>query len=173
MRRQISGFRDAIGRLRDAPGRPRFVDGLLNTSAELERKAEHFSTGRHVNTLGLTYLGEIALQEMMSLGMLIDIDHMSEKAQRRAVEIAESIPGGGYPLFMGHNGIRSIGGNERNAPRELVERISRLGGMLGVGTAHATPEQFVRNFQSAWEAMGGRAVAVGTDVNGFRAVTPS
>ncbi|MDW8019160.1 MAG: membrane dipeptidase [Chloroherpetonaceae bacterium] len=167
MRRQISGFRDAIGRLRDAPGRPRFVDGLLNTSAELERKAEHFSTGRHVNTLGLTYLGEIALQEMMSLGMLIDIDHMSEKAQRRAVEIAESIPGGGYPLFMGHNGIRSIGGNERNAPRELVERISRLGGMLGVGTAHATPEQFVRNFQSAWEAMGGRAVAVGTDVNGF------
>jgi hypothetical protein len=109
----------------------------------------------HVNKEGMTRLGEYALKKMMSLGMLIDIDHMSDKTAERAIEIAEQIdpprnkieyapnkfqPGGpmgnaapqhgpyyGYPLFSGHNGPR--------------------GGTSGHGTGteiNRTPSQYMR-----------------------------
>lgn len=140
------------------------VMNIMTPSAELD--GYKFIPGGHVNSLGLSYLGQIAINEMMKLGMLIDIDHMSERSMLAVIEKAEGIPGG-YPLLMGHNGIRGSGGTERNAPIYLVQRLSRLGGMMGLGTARATPSQFVRNYRQAWNAMGGRGVAIGTDANGF------
>lgn len=131
-----------------------------------ELDAYKFVSGGHVNSLGLTRLGEVAVNEMMRLGMLIDIDHMSEKAQWRVIEMAERVPGG-YPLFMGHNMLRGEQGNERNAHIDMVRRVSALGGMFGLGTAEITPDAFIRNYRAVWEAMGRRAVAIGTDVNGF------
>jgi hypothetical protein len=49
-------------------------------------------TGR-VNSRTLTPLGAFALKEMMRHAMLIDIDHMSERAYLQAMQIAEPIPG--------------------------------------------------------------------------------
>jgi microsomal dipeptidase-like Zn-dependent dipeptidase len=121
----------------------------------------------HVNSRGLTQpLGEVAINEMMKLGMLIDVDHMSERTMTRVVEIAEGFPGG-YPLIMGHNGLRGPGSSERSAPPALVRRIAALRGMFGVGTAKSTPSAFIDSYRAVWKEMGGRAVAIGTDVNGF------
>lgn len=125
----------------------------------------------HVNSLGLTSLGEVAINEMMKLGIIIDVDHMSERAMTRVIEVAESFPGG-YPLVMGHNGLRRPNERttERSAPPALVRRIAALGGMFGVGAAGATPSSFIDSYRAAWGAMGGRAVAIGTDVNGFESL---
>jgi microsomal dipeptidase-like Zn-dependent dipeptidase len=120
----------------------------------------------HVNILGLTSLGEVAINEMMKLGMIIDVDHMSERSMRRTVEIAEKVPGY-YPLAMGHNGLRVANNNERSAPHDLVQRVGKLGGMLGLGTADITPKKFISNYRSVWLAMGNRAVGIGTDVDGL------
>jgi microsomal dipeptidase-like Zn-dependent dipeptidase len=126
----------------------------------------------HVNALGLTPLGETAIREMMRLGMMIDVDHMSERSMTRAIEIAEGIPGY-YPLMMGHNGLRERKSNgdtnERSAPAALLGRMAKLGGILGVGTADITAKEFVANYESAWRAMGKGSVGIGigTDVNGM------
>lgn len=162
-------FNDAI-KCSPPPGKVRCCgsyEKVLNIlSPGIELDAYKFVAGGHVNTLGLTRLGEVAITEMMRLGMLIDIDHMSEKAQWKAIELAERVQGR-YPLFMGHNGIRGAQGNERNAHLDMVRRLSALGGMFGVGTAHTTPDAFVQNYRAVWDAMGRRAVGIGTDVNGF------
>jgi hypothetical protein len=110
------------------------------------------------------------MNEMMKQGMMIDIDHMSEFSMIKAIDIAEAV-NGGYPLLMGHNGIRKNTvdkpGNERNATPNLVDRISRLGGMFGVGTADLTSDEFINNYKSVRASMNNGALAIGTDADGF------
>ncbi|MDB6040374.1 MAG: peptidase [Verrucomicrobiales bacterium] len=90
------------------------------------------------NALGLTDLGRHAIKEMMNLGMLIDIDHMSQEGftgPNGALALATNRPGG-YPLNSGHNGFRESGVEERpENSRSLtqMEEIRRLGGLIGVG----------------------------------------
>ena len=57
----------------------------------------------HINKQGLTTAGEIAVNEMMKLGMMIDIDHAGRKTVDDYFEKAFAVPGGGYPLNSGHN----------------------------------------------------------------------
>ncbi len=142
----------------------KFVQGLLAPDSRYATYART-ATG-HVNAKGLTPLGEFAIREMMKLGMVIDVDHMSAKAINRSLSIAESV-NGGYPINMGHNGIRIGAGAERSASIEMVKRVSALGGMFGVGTADTNPSDFVKNYNVAWYVMGSRNTAIGTDVNGF------
>jgi microsomal dipeptidase-like Zn-dependent dipeptidase len=59
----------------------------------------------HTNMKGLSDQGQFAVKEMMKRGMLIDIDHMSELAQDKAITIAQNVPGG-YPLNSGHSALR-------------------------------------------------------------------
>ena len=99
------------------------------------------------NPTGLTPLGGTALRAMMKLGMIIDVDHMSDRAVNSILQVAEGIPFGGYPLVSGHSGIRDGGEfNAENArtPAQL-QRIGCLQGMFGVGTAAADA--------SGWAAM--------------------
>jgi microsomal dipeptidase-like Zn-dependent dipeptidase len=136
----------------------------LSPSPDLE--AYKLISPGHVNQLGLTPLGEVAINEMMKLGLIIDVDHMSERSMTRTIEIAEAVPEG-YPVVMGHNGLRGAPGSERSAPIALVRRIAALNGMFGVGTSNTTPDELIANYRAVWEEMGWRAVAIGTDVNGF------
>jgi len=137
---------------------------IVSPSPELD--LYKFIRPGHVNAMGLTRLGEVAINEMMKLGMLIDIDHMSERSMTRAIEIAELVPGK-YPLVMGHNKVRPSEGKERDAPGTLVQRLAALGGMFGVGTADATAREFIGHYQQVWTAMKRRGVAIGTDADGF------
>jgi microsomal dipeptidase-like Zn-dependent dipeptidase len=125
--------------------------------------------GGHANAKGLTPIGEMAIKEMMRLGILIDIDHMSFKSAARTLEWAKVFQ---YPVNIGHNGIREVAGNERAAARQLVDKLADLGGMFGLGTsdsekAHSDANSFINNFQSIWKVMGQKSVAMGTDVNGL------
>lgn len=132
----------------------------------------------HVNSNGLTPMGEYALREMMKLGMLIDIDHMSQKAAERALEIAEGVdplPNGGhagYPLFSGHNSIRGKGigiGADSEIARtvEQYKRIAKLHGMAGVGTGGLQADQFLRLYNLVVHASDGAPAAFGTDTDGL------
>lgn len=88
----------------------------------------------HRNVKDLSNAGEVALREMMRLGMLIDIDHSSEKTVEEMLTLAEAVPGN-YPLLSGHNGFRSMraDASENQRSDRQVERIMELGGMMGVG----------------------------------------
>jgi hypothetical protein len=100
--------------------------------------------------------------------MLIDIDHMSQKSANEALSIAEMIPGGGYPLFSGHNTPRGRGGDSENqrTPQQYA-RIAKLGGMAGVGTAGRDAYTWLKLYGMVVQQMHQQSEALGTDLNGL------
>jgi len=130
---------------------------------------------------GLTSLGQYAVKAMMKHGMIVDIDHMSNAAVETALQIAESVPHGGYPIMSGHSGIRSTADfNKENSrtPAQL-KRIACLGGMFGLGTDGARATVWAGQYAQAFGIMnsaftsgtctnttlGPGMVAFGTDMN--------
>jgi microsomal dipeptidase-like Zn-dependent dipeptidase len=146
--------------------------------------ADPYATGNvNVRTPnGLTPLGEYAIKAMMKHGMIIDIDHMSNAAVERALQIAEGVPHGGYPMMSGHSGIRNVANfNKENSrtPAQL-KRVACLGGMFGLGTDGAKATDWAREYAQAFNVMnsafttpgacanpslGAGMVAFGTDMN--------
>jgi microsomal dipeptidase-like Zn-dependent dipeptidase len=145
-----------------------------------------------VNKQGLSSAGEIAMEEMMRLGMLIDIDHMSQRASERAFAMAE-LGGRNYPLISAHSSFRELSprANERQDfgiwPHESektasqVDRIRSLGGLVAPITHHGdsrnhagchvandcagTSKTWAVEYIYAVNKMGFRNVAIGTDRN--------
>ncbi len=129
------------------------------------------------NQLGLTQSGVVAIQEMMRLGMLIDIDHMSQAAADQALQIAASA---GYPVNSGHNGLRGAlpkNHNERALRGDQYRTIGRLHGMAGVGSAELNAQQWLTLYQNVIYSMQGSLPfvipgAFGTDMNGLEKGMP-
>lgn len=129
----------------------------------------------HKNVMGLTNMGERAVYEMMTRGMLIDIDHMSEAAVEQTLVKAEAVPGG-YPLVSGHNNLRTASEdpNENNRTYKVLERLGNLGGMFGLGSDGARADRYVDTYYDASEGpnakvkgIGAGRVSFGTDLNGL------
>ncbi len=132
----------------------------------------------HRNALGLTPIGTLAVKEMMKRGMIIDIDHMSQKTADAVLDLAETF---GYPVVSGHTGIRGQAGStaENSRTGRQMERISRLHGMFGLGSDGAHASGWAGLYQTAMVKMGYMnadpqkatyeygAVAFGTDLNGL------
>jgi Membrane dipeptidase (Peptidase family M19) len=130
------------------------------------------------NARGLQSLGNVALRQMMRLGMMIDLDHMSRRMVNDVLALAE-LPELTYPVNSGHNGLADTRcfQNDRFADdahscsehaRTLDEyqRLHRLGGMIGMGHG-GSPRAFADGYHALLAAVGGRGVAIGTDVNGL------
>jgi microsomal dipeptidase-like Zn-dependent dipeptidase len=143
------------------------------------------------NPIGLTAQGEALLREMIRLGMLIDISHMSLEAQRDVYDIVSS-EYDHYPLFNSHTRMDAVltpGG--RDMLREFVTTDETLayvratGGMLGLRTgeeamldygapifganAANTCDGSTRSFAQFYQYADDRGVnlAFGSDFNGF------
>jgi len=144
----------------------------------------------HVNSRGLQPAGEALLNEMMSRGMMIDIDHMSEKTALAAMNV---FVGKSYPFMSSHTSIRHLafrdweeygwapnpctGGapirigvaSERGLSDDIVIQLAKLGGMVSPGTAGGgtaklkpTPNSFQFPFNQADVPAGSSiAIAVG------------
>jgi microsomal dipeptidase-like Zn-dependent dipeptidase len=100
--------------------------------------------GSFKNARGLTELGKFALDEMMTRGMLIDIDHGSQKTVDNIVRHANAKKGG-YPLVSGHNGLRDdnaknpdIHENTRTAAQ--YKTIVANHGIAGIGFGDSTAQ---------------------------------
>ena len=107
--------------------------------------------GGHANARGLNHYGVILLEEMMRRGLIIDIDHMSEKATDSALEIAERNM---YPVMCSHTWFRDLlfssdiefdhikhetygtsdvhkVAHEAGKRGDQIERLAKLGGVVG------------------------------------------
>jgi hypothetical protein len=102
------------------------------------------------NVLGLTPLGQYAVQQMMSLGMMLDVDHMGRKTFDDVLSLATSVPGG-YPLNSGHNGFMdlSYARSENTRSTNQLAAICQLGGMMGVGWANSPGGSWSRAMTNA------------------------
>jgi microsomal dipeptidase-like Zn-dependent dipeptidase len=175
----------------------------ITGSPHPDRPAGYIAAG------GLKAHGRMLLDEMARLGMLIDVQHMGEHATNETLAWAEAQR---YPIMASHTGFREIafGYNakvpwdpqrsaetvraydtaqvERIASDALksgdqLERIRKLGGMLGVGLGSTNVagrwgdagDDFCDDTSTTWkhayryalERMGGRNIAIGSDTNGL------
>ncbi len=124
--------------------------------------------GGHRNKRTLQSKGRVAIREMMRLGMIIDLDHMSEKMVGDVLDLAESIEGG-YPLVSGHNTFRAMSapghGSENQRSDAQAERLINLGGMVGVGWGYEKDEGNTPSFATAIASRGGRGWTNSTIAN--------
>lgn len=95
--------------------------------------------GGNCNNRGLQPLGQVLVDEMMRLGMIIDVDHQSGRALDAILQRAGQAR---YPaIAMGHTGFIETGvvgstgetkRHEGNKTRAQVEALRALGGLPGV-----------------------------------------
>ena len=123
----------------------------------------------HINARGLQPDGATFIDQMMRRGMLLDVQHSSERTKN---EIVARV--GGYPLMASHGGaqVRStdVRTNENVLSLAHLRRVyqSSAPGLIGAGTqsAQAFRDQ-VRGIRAALGFDPGVGVALGTDMNGF------
>lgn len=106
--------------------------------------------GGHANVRSLNQYGVILLEEMMKRGMIIDVDHMSEKSTDATLDLVEAKQ---YPVITSHSWFRDLlyssdvefdphheegydtssvhkVAHEAGKRGDQLERISRLGGVV-------------------------------------------
>jgi hypothetical protein len=129
---------------------------------------------------GLTAAGKVAIQHMMDLSMLIDVDHMSELAVTDTILLAKQNTPIGYPLMSGHNNLRGTGdpntpASERQLTAWQYAEIGKLHGMAGIGSAKADAALWLSTYQATLAAMVSGSVAAGgfgTDADGMEFMMP-
>lgn len=123
-------------------------------------------SGGMQNKQGLSTLGKFAIKEMMKLGMIIDVDHMSDKSVTDAFQLMDDFD---YPMVSGHNGMRegNPGASENQRSNAQLARMRARGGVFGVGVSGQTSNEYLSNFRGAMRKMSNGAVTMGSDINGF------
>jgi microsomal dipeptidase-like Zn-dependent dipeptidase len=118
--------------------------------------------GGECNALGLTDLGAYLVRKLIAKHMLIETDHLSQKAREAVFDIAEAKD---YPLVSSHTGT----GGEWTAAQ--LKRLYRLGGLATIRPDSAAQmTTALRKLERSAENGGGTAVALGTDTGGFAAL---
>jgi microsomal dipeptidase-like Zn-dependent dipeptidase len=115
-----------------------------------------YPKGKRCNARGLTALGRYAIERMIAAHMLIEVDHLSERARDTVLAIAAR---NHYPLISSHNGT---GGEWTSAE---LRKLYKGGGYAAVtpDTAAALGAKILRMARFSH----GAGVGIGTDTGGF------
>jgi hypothetical protein len=128
------------------------------TQAIADEGMPAYPPGRQCNARGLTALGRHLIRGMMARHMLIEVDHLSERARESVLRMAEAAR---YPLVSSHT---DTGGTWTT--RDL-RRLYAVGGFATARPDTAGPLAS-RILQLSRLAPGG--VGLGTDTGGFAAL---
>jgi microsomal dipeptidase-like Zn-dependent dipeptidase len=118
-----------------------------------------YAPGRHCNVRALTRLGAHLVRRMMAKGMLIEADHLSEKAREDVLAIAERQR---YPLVSSHSDTGGLW------TQSELRRLTAIGGVAAqtlAGSAGLAKSIVARkSYKSKKHYFG---VGLGTDTGGF------
>jgi membrane dipeptidase len=95
---------------------------------------------------GLTEFGEKVVLEMNRLGMLVDISHISAEAMRDVLNVSQA------PIIASHSSAFALSASPRNIPDDVLQSISKNGGIVMVNffPAYLTQEG-AKISQHFWE----------------------
>lgn len=114
-----------------------------------------------------------SIRQLMRLGLMIDVSHMSQLTTEDV--LGEAVVRS-YPIMSSHTGLRAdgiLGNDERALLESQASTIRRLGGVIGIGTATRSEgagalAAWVRDYSRMRALLGGRGIALGTDLNGLQ-----
>ena len=92
----------------------------------------HYGVSRYAHGTGtgvdgsLLPAGRSILEAMDRVGMLLDLSHVSDRANRESLEIF------GGPLLASHSNTRAVVPGERQLPDDLIRSIAARDGVVGV-----------------------------------------
>ncbi len=86
---------------------------------------------------GINEKGRRLIAEMNRLGMLIDISHATEAAQRQIIAASRA------PVVASHTALRAICSNPSNMPDDILRALVAKGGMIGI---HSAAEQIGQRY---------------------------
>ena len=85
--------------------RKSLIDHIPGISDLFDASEAPTIAGGHANVRGLSSYGIILLEELMAHGILIDVDHMSEKTLDAALAMVEAVD---YPVMCSHTWFRDL-----------------------------------------------------------------
>jgi membrane dipeptidase len=75
---------------------------------------------------GLNDLGREIVEEMNTLGMIVDVSHVSDSTFFDVLEVTED------PVILSHSGVRAINPHRRNVSDDMLRALADNGGVLAV-----------------------------------------
>jgi membrane dipeptidase len=80
---------------------------------------------RERNGSGLTHFGVSVVKECESLGIVVDVSHLSDRGTEDVLEVSSG------PIIASHSNARALCANRRNLPDHLIRGIAKGGGVIG------------------------------------------
>ncbi len=94
---------------------------------------------------GLNEFGRTVVRTMNSLGMIVDISHVSDAAWYQALGVSKA------PPFASHSCCRALVDNPRNATDDMIRALAKKGGVFHI--AYLTPwlnQHAATTFEALW-----------------------
>lgn len=114
---------------------------------------------------GLTPLGRQVVQRMESIGMIVDIAHLSRAG------VAEVLAMARRPVVSSHGGVQATCDVNRNLTDDEIRGVAATGGVIGIGywdaaVCDTSPRAIVAAILHVCELVGVAHVALGSDFDG-------
>jgi membrane dipeptidase len=93
------------------------------------------SSGDQPKHNGLTDFGKDVVRELNSLGVMVDISHVSDKTFMDAIEVSKA------PMIASHSSCRAISGHARNMTDAMIKALAAKGGVIQINYL----DQFIDN----------------------------
>ncbi|MGY2746707.1 membrane dipeptidase [Arthrobacter sp. UYCu723] len=113
---------------------------------------------------GLTRYGQVVVEEMNRVGMLIDLSHVGYRTSRDAIEASA------VPVSVTHSNPLWFHDTPRNKPHEVIQPLVDRGGVIGCclyptvsGGEHVTIEKFCGMITRMVDQYGPSHVGIGSD----------
>lgn len=118
---------------------------------------------------GLTDFGRQVVKEMNSLGMLVDLSHISERGFWDAIELTAS------PLIASHSNAKKICGHKRNLTDEQILAVNKNGGVIGINLCppflnflgEPTVTDVIKHIEHIAALTGNDCIGLGADFDGI------
>ena len=114
---------------------------------------------------GLTEFGQEAIQQMLSLGIMLDVSHSSEQVVKDVLAISRQ------PLLVSHTGFYGHCPSPRNISDDLMEQIAAKGGLIAIGywdgaVCESNVNEIAKAVKYGIELVGIEHIALGSDYDG-------